>query len=773
MTRKDILFCAVVVLLSMLAHAPGASATTLGDIFVTVRGVVLDPQHVPIAGATVTIQAARSAWTQTVKTNSNGEFSFSNVTVGDYTVEASQQGFGTVKQRITVLSDTSPVYQFALPVAAVKAEMTVQGAPEVESMQSVTPTTLVSQADIEHTPGADLTNSLAMITDYTPASYVTHDMLHMYGGHQVSWLINGVEIPNTNIAANIAPAINPHDINYLEVLRGSYDANYGDRTYGIFNIVPRSGFQYNRSCDFTITAGSFYQTDDDLACGGHTQRFAYFLDLNGNRSNYGLQAPIAQVFGDAENGFGGFASLMFNSDSENQFRLVMSLRRDHYQIPYDPNPNSIGNQLLIEGGNTPSYASRDSETEPDGYVVFTWLRTFGPNMQLTVSPFYHYNGADYASSPTDFPVITTVNQTASYAGLQGTFSANFWKNNVQVGLYGFGQHQYSYFDAVYTDGSKNFPASSIGVNGGLVAEFVEDKFQPTSWLTLIAGLRQTEFRSTIAENATDPRFGVNLRIPHLNWVLRGFYGYYYQAPPLATATGPLVGIASTATTTYGFAPLRGERDTVSQFGIAIPYHGWTLDVDTYKTLAANWLDHNNIGESNLFWPITWDSALIRGWELTLRSPNIGHYGQLHLAYANQIAEASAPVTGGLICASSSPTCYGAPGLSPVDHDQRNTLNVGFNATLPWHSYASTNVYYGSGFSNAFPGMPYPGNYLPPHTTFDLSAGKTFGEGKYSVSVTSTNVTNHRVELDSSITFGGFHWNNPREIYGEFRYHFDF
>src|ERR1700683_1506279 len=132
MTRKDLLFGSVVVLLSMLAHAPGASATTLGDIFVTVRGVVLDPQHVPIAGATVTIQAARSAWTQTVKTNSNGEFSFSNVTVGDYTVEASQQGFGTVKQRITVLSDTSPVYQFALPVAAVKAEMTVQGAPEVE-----------------------------------------------------------------------------------------------------------------------------------------------------------------------------------------------------------------------------------------------------------------------------------------------------------------------------------------------------------------------------------------------------------------------------------------------------------------------------------------------------------------------------------------------------------------------------------------------------------------------------------------------------------------
>ena len=58
--------------------------------------------------------------------------------------------------------------------------------------------------DIARTPGADQTNSLAMITDYVPGAYMTHDMLHMRGGHQVSWLIDGVQIPNTNIASNLA-----------------------------------------------------------------------------------------------------------------------------------------------------------------------------------------------------------------------------------------------------------------------------------------------------------------------------------------------------------------------------------------------------------------------------------------------------------------------------------------------------------------------------------------------------------------------------------------
>ena len=109
---------------------------------------------------------------------------------------------------------------------------------------------------------------------------------------------------------------------------------------------------------------------------------------------------------------------------------------------------------------------------------------------------------------------------------------------------------------------------------------------------------------------------------------------------------------------------------------------------------------------------------------------------------------------------------------PIDHDQRNTLNVGGDITLPFRAYASTNIYYGSGFTNAFPGQPYPGNYLPQHTTFDLTLGKDFGE-KFSAPVSATNVANRRVELDNSVTFGGFHWNNPREIFVELRYRFHY
>jgi hypothetical protein len=746
--------------------------SAFATIFGSVRGVIHDPQHRPVQGAMVMLKAQNSDWMQSHDSNDRGEFDFSSVPLGTYTVTVSSRGFQQTQQVVVVQSDTSPILHFQLTVAGAKERVEVSETPVEATTETVTPTTTLNRIDIQQTPGADRTNGMEMITDYVPAAYVTHDMLHMRGGHQVEWLIDGVPIPNTNIANNLGPQINPKDIDYLEVQRGSYDADYGDRTYGIFNVVPRTGFERDRECDLVIAVGNFYQTDNQISCGAHTARSAYYASLNGNRSNFGLQPPISQVVHDAANGYGGFASFIFNSDPKNQFRVVGSLRQDYYQIPIDPNPNSIGNQQLHNGGNSPSNGLRDGEREPDGFATFSWVHTFDPNTLLTVSPFYHYNGADYQGGANDTPVISTVTQTAQYGGAQAALNANFKRNDIQAGVFGFGQHQYNYFFNDHTDGTPNVSPSSTGVNGGVAAFFINDKFKVTPWLTLIAGLRETVFSATATEHATDPRLGAAIKIPRLNWVFRGFYGYFYQAPPISTATSQLRQEA--ANQGFGFATLQGERDIEWQFGVTIPLKGWTLDADNFETRAHNWLDHNNIGESNIFWPITWSYAQIQGWELTLRSPNLWHRGQLHLAYANQFAQATSPITGGLICPITMPICpaYPPPGFGPVDHDQRNTLNLGFNATLPFHAYASTNVYYGSGFHNFFPGSPYPGDYLPEHTTFDISIGKTFLE-KYSLSVSAINVTNRRLELDNSLTFGGFHWNEPRQIYAEFRYHFHY
>jgi hypothetical protein len=766
--RIPLLIILFIILLILLLTLPAAAS-----IFGSVRGIIHDPQHRPVDNAMVMIKSKSSDWSASTTSDANGEFLFNGVALGEYEVTVVAKGFTQSSQGVVVVSSTQPVLHFALNLAGAKETINVSGMPDAAPTDSSTPTTLVDRLEIARTPGADRTNSLAMITDFVPGSYVTHDQLHIRGGHQTSWLIDGVPVPNTNIASNLGPQFDPKDIDYLEVSRGSYGAEFGDRTYGVFNVVPRTGFERNRQAELVLSAGNFNQTNNAFSIGSHTERFAYYASVNGNRSDLGIQTPIPQVVHDAANGYGGFGSLIFNLDPSNQLRFVTSLRRDFYQIPYDPNVNDL------ESSQYDSSGFRDADHESDAIANFSWVHTFNSKLLLTVSPLFHYNAANYDSSPLDTPVATTQNRASTYAGGQVSFSANIARNDLQVGTYNFYQRDNELFGAIFNPPDQSqcvTPTNPLGIctnvdppdrehpSGSIAAFFLDDKFKPFSWLTLSAGIRPTHFSGSVTETAISPRFGAALNIPRLNWTFRAFYGHYYQAPPLITASGPLLQFAGS--NNLGFIPLHGERDEEHQFGVTIPWRGWVFDADTFRTNATNFFDHNNIGESNLFFPITIGQAVIRGWEATLRSPRIAHRAQIHLAYSNQIAEGGGAITGGL-------TDFSLPaGLSPLDHDQRNTLNVGGDLTLPWRAYASTNVYYGSGFSNAFPGQPYPGNYLPQHTTFDLTLGKEFGE-RFSASISAINVANRRVELDNSLTFGGFHWNNPRELFLELRYRFHY
>jgi outer membrane receptor for ferrienterochelin and colicin len=551
-------------------------------------------------------------------------------------------------------------------------------------------------------------------------------------------------VPNTNIASNVGPQFDPKDVDFLEVHRGSYEAQYGDRTYGVFNIVPRSGFERNNDAELVLSAGSFYQTNDQISVGGHTQRFAYFASGNGNRSDLGLGTPASDVIHDRQAGGSGFASLIFNADPANQIRFVTSVRRDSYQIPNAPDDQAAG----ID----------DVERESDSFVNVTWARTFHSGMLLTVSPFYHYNSANFDGGPND-PIVTVDERRSLYAGAQATFTADVAKNNLQVGFYGFHQSDDQLFALTFNDGSNPNLSQREQPSGNVVAVFVQDKYAVTPWLTLTGGIRQTHFSSAVTEDATSPRVGASLQIPTLNWTVRGFYGRFYQAPPLITASGPL--LAYVTAQSLGFIPLQGERDEEYQFGVTMPIQGWTADVDRFQTTATNFFDHNPVGNSNVFFPITIDGALIRGTEVTLRSPRSWTLGEFHLAYAYQTAQGRGSISGGLTDFSS------GGGYFLLDHDQRHTFSAGFDAHLPHRVFASTNVYYGSGFTDS--GGP---EHLPGHTTINLSIGESFSE-KLSLALTGLNVGDSHLLIDNSLTFGGTHFNNPRELYVELRYRFHY
>ena len=753
-----------------------ASVPAVATFFATVHGVVHDPQHRPIPGAQVTLQAADSAFALHATTDSRGEFELPQAPIGVYHLQVDAPGFASVTQPLTISSGTNFVLHIPLSLESATQTVVVSGSPDSSvATDSVTPTTLVTRQQIDSTPGAARTTGMQMITDYVPGAYMTHDMLHMRGGHQTSWLIDGVAIPNTKIASNVGPQIDPKDIDQLEVQRGSYTAELGDRTYGVFDVLPRNGFAYNREAELLLSAGNLYSGEAQLSLGNHSSRTAWYASLTGSRSNYGLATPVAAIHHDATNSQSAFLSLLRNQTPSDQLRLDAQYRQDFFQIPYDPDPNDWEQASNYYS----SFGLRDGQTERDSFVIFNWVHTLSPKALFEVAPFYHFNQAKYDSPSTDKPVATTWHQASNYAGAQADVRADLGSNSFSAGVYSFYQAENDLFGLVVNDQSfsaGSVPNTSTTANAGLLEFHFSDTLRVDRYITLLGGMRISNYHGGITENAAYPRIGASVEIPRLHWVLRGFYGHFFQPAPVETVSSGFLNYVTSQQGQNAFVPLPSERDEEHQFGIQIPLKGWAIDIDNFKNRVNNFLDHANVGESNIYFPIAVDGALVRAWELSVRSPQLAHFGQFHLAYSNQIAEQRGNVIGGFACSRpTDPACDLGPGYIPVDHDQRHTLNTGFTANLPLNTWFATNVYYGSGFTNGLAGAnqgPYNGPYLPVHTTFDVSGGRDLGE-HWKLSASVLNVTNHRVLLDNSITIGGFHFNDPRIFSAELRYRFHF
>jgi len=759
-------------ILFLLVSSIQARAT----VFANIHGVIHDQQHRPIAGAEVNLQARDSAFVLHTKTSNEGEFELPQAPIGVYTLTVSAPGFATVDQPLIVASGTNPVLHIPLPVAPATQTVIVSGSQSsLSAADTVTPTTLITRADIDRTPGASRTIGMEMITDYVPGAYMTHDMLHMRGGHQTSWLLDGIAIPNTKIASNVGPQIDPKDIDSLETQRGSYDSGVGDRTYGVFNVLPRNGFERNRDGELLVSAGNFYTGETQVSLGDHSDTTAWYTSLTGSRSNYGLATPVASVYHDATNSESAFVSLIRNQTPKDQYRLNAQYRQDHFQIPYDPNSDDYE----CVSGYYCSTGLRDAQTERDSFVIANWVHTLSPKALISFAPFYHLNQSNYDSSPMDNPVATTWHQSSNYVGGQADVHADAGPNSFSAGFYSFYQAESDLFGVQVNDGSA--PSEpNVGADAGaaLVEFYLTDHLRLGQYITLLGGERFSIYHGGFDESAIYPRIGATVEIPRLHWVLRGFYGHFFQPAPLETVSSSVLNYASNLGNTgeNAFTPIPSERDEEHQFGIQIPWKGWFLDVDTVKNRVNNFLDHSNLGESNMYFPIAVDGALVRAWEMTLRSPQLAHLGQFHVTYSNQIAQQRGNIIGGFTCSiPTDPACDLGPGYISLDHDQRDTLNTGFTTNLPLHTWFSTNVYYGTGFSNGLAGAnegPYNGPYLPVHTTFDASAGHALGE-RWKFALNVINVTNHRVLQDNSITIGGFHYNDPRMFSAELRYRFHF
>ncbi|MGH9533635.1 MAG: TonB-dependent receptor domain-containing protein [Terriglobales bacterium] len=713
----------------------------------TVRGIVHDPDHRPIPAAQVTLRSAAhpAQAARATKTNANGEFSFAAVPAGTYTITATRRGFQQQSKQVQApAGGETPVVHILLPIQAARQRVTVMEHAETLNTQTSTTQTMVSAKQIARAPGALQVNSMAMITDFVPGAYVVHDMLHVRGGHQESWFVDGIPDLNTNIASTVGPSVDPANLAELQVQTGGYSAEYDNHAYGFFNAITPSGFDMNNTAQLIATYGNYGQTNDLLSFGGHNDRVAYYGSVDGDFSQLGLYPPIANPLHDTTAGLGAMMSLLVNASPENQFRFVAQLQGNNYQIP---------NTQAQQGAGI-----ADLDVERDNLVGMTWTHTAANGVTLTSAPFYHFNRGDYEGGPADTPYILDDNRRSNYYGDLTSLTIPLNNDTLTTGFYLWGEHDDTYFNLRPNPGTQQ-NVQSFAPSANSESGFVEDAYHPVSWLHLNGGVHFTRYSGLVQETATDPRVGAAVELPYVHWIAHGYYSDYYQVPPLDTVSGPLLQFA--VQQGYHFVPLDGERDQQWDAGLTIPLRSWYLNFDHFRTAATNFLDHDEIGSSDIFLPLTDAAANIQGNEVTLRSPRLFNRAELSVAWSNQIARGLGPVTGGLL--EFAPTSY-----FYLDHDQRNTVNAVLTTDLPWQAWASFVDSYGSGFVNG----DGPPGHLPPHDTVGLSVGKQFTES-LSASLNITNVANSLFLLDNSNTFGGTHWEYPRQIYVQLRYHFHY
>ena len=310
----------------VLALAAILSLAVWAAVFGSVRGVVHDPDHRPVHGAQVVLKSASSDYSQTLRTDPDGSFEAAAVPVGAYHrhryarwIRAFGAGGGrsppaalrccTSSLRSDLRSEEVTVSESALAVNP--------GADDADHHRQPQRNRDHARRGPEQQPEHDHRLRSRRVDDARPASRARRpsgdlgDRRRSHPEHQHREQRRAADRSRriSTTWKRSAAAIPPRTATGPTACSTSFRG---------------PGFERNNEGELFTTFGTFHQTNDQVNFGSHTEKFAYFASVNGNRSDYGLETPGPDVLHDRVWGLGGMGTLIYNRDANNQFRFVTS-----------------------------------------------------------------------------------------------------------------------------------------------------------------------------------------------------------------------------------------------------------------------------------------------------------------------------------------------------------------------------------------------------------------------------------------------------------------
>ena len=142
--------------ISLLVAVLGLFASgVFATVFGTVRGVVHDPQHKPVAAIRGEAEVGDIRLDPNGANGPGWRVYVHNGAAWRLRGDGDQGRICEMQQTVTVISGSSPILHFPLTIAAVnQTTLLWRGHQDMANVDSVTPTTLVNREEIAQTPGA-------------------------------------------------------------------------------------------------------------------------------------------------------------------------------------------------------------------------------------------------------------------------------------------------------------------------------------------------------------------------------------------------------------------------------------------------------------------------------------------------------------------------------------------------------------------------------------------------------------------------------------------
>jgi hypothetical protein len=744
--------------------------------YTSVTGTVVDPSGAVVPGATIDIHNPVSQFDRSAITDSSGAFNIQNIPFNPYHLTVNATGFSPYSQDVDLRSPVPFNLKVSLQLGTAVQSVTVEsnGADLVES--DPTFHTDIDRAMFDKLPLESASSSItSLVTLASPGIAAdSNGLMHGLGDHaENSFSLDGQPITDqqSKVFSNQIPL---DSVQSLEVISGAPPAEFGDKTSVVVQVTTRSGLGSKQPHgSFTTSYGTFGTATGgfNLAYGG--DKAGNYIAVNGLNTGRFLDPPEFTVMHANGNEENVFDRADFKPSTADTLQLNLGFTRSWFQTPNSFDDLNIG--ATDPSGNPVGPADQRSQIKTFN-IAPSWTRLLSPSAVFTLGAFVRRDQFNYYSSKNPFADFSPIqsltiaqDRNLTNAGLRSDVNYTKGSHNVKVGA----TYQQTFLNENDTMGivDPNFVASFGCPNGNSapdpcavlpafdlttggapflfkghtdvkeLALYLQDAITKGNW-TLNLGIRGDFYNGLITHKEAEPRVGIAYNIKGTNTVLRASYARVLETPfnenLVISSVGctnevlnPLLGCSSSDLT-----PLRPGWRNEFHAGLEQAFGKYLVASGEYITkYTHNAYDFSVLGNSPIFFPISWQRSKIPAYAGRISVPNF--HGFSALAVLSSVsARFFTPQVSGAGATPSAPI-----GVFRIDHDEKfnetTHLQYQIGKTGPWVGF---NWRYDSGLVAG--AVPFAADAttpldFTPTGNFPLSADQQFQAGLFCGGVRAT------------------------------------